>query len=88
MRVIKWFWEIKTADHWGSGLVNRKTADDETTKSVLAKLGNARLIRNQRYRWTQMPECRYRIDTDDYRKKIYAEGEGALSSSIVLQLSP
>jgi hypothetical protein len=31
-RVIEWFREIKTADQWGTGLVNRKAADDGITK--------------------------------------------------------
>ncbi len=30
--VIEWFREITMADQWGTGLVNRKTADDGITK--------------------------------------------------------
>ncbi len=32
---MKWFPEIKTADQWGKGLVNRKTADNETKSKQL-----------------------------------------------------
>jgi hypothetical protein len=44
------------------------------TIQYLAKLGNAGLICDQRYRIlkTQMPVCRCRSDTHDFRKKSYA----------------